>query len=269
MEIDAVLSLLGLALRGGRLVMGEEPVETVVLSRDARLLILASDAGDTICRRCASFARIGQCLSLTIPATKAQLGHALGRTSVALAALTDVGLAAAAADRLAQQNPAQYGEIAQKLHLKQQRAAERRAAPRTREKTPAPKKAAPPPRKKPEGRDQTSREADRSRKPYGARSAGGGQPRHSAGGPRSQQGKPFYGKRPFDAERSPYGARQERGSSGTRNPYGKPASFQHGSRDHVSNSHSPGGGRSAGRTAPYAHSRPVKKGKGSFRKREG
>ena len=29
MEIDAVLSLLGLALRGGRLVMGEEPVETV------------------------------------------------------------------------------------------------------------------------------------------------------------------------------------------------------------------------------------------------
>lgn len=270
MEIDAVLSLLGLSLRGGRLVMGEEPVETVTQARDARLLILASDAGETICRRCESFARIGQCLYLTIPATKAELGHALGRTSVALAALTDVGLAAAAADRLAQQDPAQYGEIAQKLHLKQQRAAERRSAPRTREKAPAARKAAPPPRKKPEHREQPPREGrETDRKPYRPRSTGSGQSRHSAGGPRSQQGKPFYGKRPFDAERSPYGVRQERGSSGTRNPYGKPAFFQHGSRDHVSNSHSPGGGRSPGRTAPYAHSRPVKKGKGSFRKREG
>ena len=232
MEIDAVLSLLGLALRGGRLVMGEEPVETVVQARDARLLLLASDAGDTIARRCASFARVGQCLYLTLPATKAELGHALGRTSVALAALTDVGLAAAAADRLAQQDPAQYGEIAQKLHLKQQRAAERRAAPRTREK--APKKAAPPPRKRPE-----SREAGRGRKP----SEGVGQPPRREGGRdfRSQQGKPPYGKRPYDKER----------------------------RDRFSNSHSPGGGRSSGRTAPYAHSRPVKKGKGSFRKREG
>lgn len=273
MEIDAVLSLLGLALRGGRLVMGEEPVESVVQARDARLLILASDAGDTICRRCASFARVGQCLYLTLPATKAELGHALGRTSVALAALTDVGLAAAAADRLAQQDAAQYGEIAQKLHLKQQRAAERRSAPRTREKSPAPKKAPPPPRKQPERRAPSFREGrETDRRPYGTRSAGGGQPsrRGDGGDSRSPQGKPPYGRRPSDKERGSYGSGQERGSSGGRKPYGKSASFQkHGSRDHVSNSHSPGGGRSAGRTAPYAHSRPVKKGKGSFRKREG
>ena len=258
MEIDAVLSLLGLALRGGRLVMGEEPVETVVQARDARLLLLASDAGDTIARRCASFARVGQCLYLTLPATKAELGHALGRTSVALAALTDVGLAAAAADRLAQQDPAQYGEIAQKLHLKQQRAAERRAAPRAREK--APKKAAPPPRKRPE-----SREAGRGRKP----SEGSGQPPRREGGRdfRSQQGKPPYGKRPYDKEWSAYGSGEERGP---RKPYAeRTASQGHRSRDCFSNSHSPGGGRSSGRTAPYAHSRPVKKGKGSFRKREG
>lgn len=275
MEIDAVLSLLGLALRGGRLVMGEEPVEAVVQARDARLLILASDAGDTICRRCESFARVGQCLYLTLPATKAELGHALGRTSVALAALTDVGLAAAAADRLAQQDAAQYGEIAQKLHLKQQRAAERRASPRAREKSPVPKKAPPPPRKKPEHREQPpreGRETGRGRRPYGSRNTGGGQPPRKGAGSdsRFQQGKPFYGKRSSDGERSPYGPRQERGPSGAHKPYGKPASSQgHGSRDRFSNSHSPGGGRSAGRTAPYAHSRPVKKGKGSFRKREG
>lgn len=273
MEIDAVLSLLGLALRGGRLVMGEEPVEAVVQARDARLLILASDAGDTICRRCASFAQVGQCLYLTLPATKAQLGHALGRTSVALAALTDVGLAAAAADRLAQQDAAQYGEIAQKLHLKQQRAAERRSAPRTREKSPAPKKAPPPPRKQPERRDPSFREGrETDRRPYGSRSTGGGQPFHRGDGhgPHSQQGKPPYGKRPFDKGQNSYGSGQERGSSAGRKSYGKSASSQgHGSQNRFSSSHSPGGGRSPGRAAPYAHSRPVKKGKGSFRKREG
>ena len=273
MENDAVLSLLGLALRGGRLVMGEEPVEAVAQARDARLLILASDAGDTICRRCEFFARMGQCLYLTVPATKAELGHALGRTSVALAALTDVGLAAAAADRLAQQDPAQYGEIARKLHLKQQRAAERRAAPRTREKTPASKKAAPPPRKNPESREQApraAREANRGRKPYGAGSENTAQPLRSGRNPRSQQGKPPYGKRPFGKERGGYGSGEARGTGGAHKPYGvHTASQGHGSRDRLSNSYSPGGGRSAGRTAPYAHSRPVKKGKGSFRKREG
>ena len=39
-----ILSLLGLSLRGGRLAVGEEPVEAVARARDARVLLLASDA---------------------------------------------------------------------------------------------------------------------------------------------------------------------------------------------------------------------------------
>lgn len=39
-----ILSLLGLALRGGNLAVGEEPVEAAARARDARLLLLASDA---------------------------------------------------------------------------------------------------------------------------------------------------------------------------------------------------------------------------------
>ena len=101
------------------------------------------------------------------------------------------------------------------------------------------------------------------RKPYGARSGGGKDSR-------PHQGKPPYGKRSFDKERNAAGSGASRGTYGARKPYGKPASSQeHGSRDRFSNIHSPGGGRSPGRAAPYAHSRPVKKGKGSFRKREG
>ena len=37
MSMHPVLSLLGLALRGGNLAVGEEPVEAVARARDARL----------------------------------------------------------------------------------------------------------------------------------------------------------------------------------------------------------------------------------------
>ena len=40
-----ILSLLGLSLRGGRLAVGEEPVEAVARARDARVLLLAADGG--------------------------------------------------------------------------------------------------------------------------------------------------------------------------------------------------------------------------------
>ena len=43
---NAALNLLGIALRGGNLTVGEEPVEAVARARDARLLILAADAAD-------------------------------------------------------------------------------------------------------------------------------------------------------------------------------------------------------------------------------
>ncbi|MFR3923577.1 MAG: hypothetical protein ACLTYN_18035 [Dysosmobacter welbionis] len=41
-----ILSLLGLSLRGGRLAVGEEPVEAVARARDARVLLLAADAAE-------------------------------------------------------------------------------------------------------------------------------------------------------------------------------------------------------------------------------
>lgn len=90
-----ILSLLGLSLRGGRLAVGEEPVEAVARARDARVLLLAADAAEGTRRRCEHFAQAGDCLWLQLPFTKAELGRALGRTAVATAAVTDVGLAAA------------------------------------------------------------------------------------------------------------------------------------------------------------------------------
>ena len=122
-----ILSLLGLSLRGGRLAVGEEPVEAVARARDARVLLLASDAADGTRRRCEHFAAHGDCMWLQIPFTKAELGRALGRTSVALAAVTDVGLAAALLHRLAELDPEQYRDAADRMDVKARRAAERRA----------------------------------------------------------------------------------------------------------------------------------------------
>ena len=204
---DNILSLLGLALRGGRLVMGEEPVEGVARARDARVLLLASDAADNTRRRIEHFADEGQCMWLRVPFTKEELGRALGRTSVAVAAITDIGLAAAVARRLAELDPARYGESAARLDVKAQRAAERRAEQLAHEKNlrqgKKRVKKVPPPEEAPPPKTVRSRIAG---------SPSGSQPKS----------RPSKGNRP--------------------KPRAKPN--------------------------PYAHSRPVKKGKGSCRKKE-
>jgi len=134
MDSKNILSFLGLALRGGRLAVGEEPVEAVTRARDARLVLLASDATAPTRRRALHFAEAGQCLILPLPFTKAELGQTLGRTAVAVVALTDVGMAASLVHRLEELDPNQYGEAARRLDLKAQRAAERRAEQKAHEK---------------------------------------------------------------------------------------------------------------------------------------
>ena len=98
------------------------------------MLLLASDAADNTRRRIEHFADEGQCMWLRVPFPKEELGRALGRTSVAVAAITDIGLAAAVARRLAELDPARYGESAARLDVKAQRAAERRAEQLAHEK---------------------------------------------------------------------------------------------------------------------------------------
>ena len=98
------------------------------------MLLLASDAAEGTRRRCEHFARAGDCLWLRLPFTKEELGRALGRTSVAIAAVTDVGLADALLRRLAELDPAAYAEASERMALKARRAAERKAEQAAHEK---------------------------------------------------------------------------------------------------------------------------------------
>ena len=124
--MNNILSMLGLAKKAGRLEIGEEPVGAAARARDARLILLASDAADNTLRRARHFAEAGACLLTQIPATKDELGSAVGRTSCAMLAVTDIGFADAVAKKLAALDEAKYGALSEKLSVKAARAEERK-----------------------------------------------------------------------------------------------------------------------------------------------
>ena len=125
--IGQMLSMLGLAKKAGRVEIGEEPVGAAARAKKARVILVAQDAGPSSQRRAFSFAEAGACLCLTIPADKDALGRALGRTSVAMCAVTEIGFAGAVVKKLAAMDPERYGAAAAQLDGKAQRAMERRA----------------------------------------------------------------------------------------------------------------------------------------------
>lgn len=118
--------MIGLAKKAGRVEIGEEPVGSAARSKHARVILVASDAAAGSVRRAYAFAQTGACLCLTIPADKDALGRALGRSSCAMAAVTDVGFADAIVKKLAVMDPEHYEQASQRLQIKARRAMERR-----------------------------------------------------------------------------------------------------------------------------------------------
>lgn len=118
------LGYLGLARRGGRIAVGEEPCGAACRSSHARLLIVAEDAGDHTFRRARSFARTGKPPVLTVPFSKEVLGSALGLNACALAALTDAPLALAFVEALGE--PERHQTILDTLRTQTARIEKRR-----------------------------------------------------------------------------------------------------------------------------------------------
>ena len=112
--MDNVLHLLGIARKAGRVEVGEEPVGASARARQARLILVASDAADNSARRA--------------------LGGTVGRASCAMLALTDVGLAAALLARLAAGAPETYGAASAELSEKADKALQRQKEQRRHEK---------------------------------------------------------------------------------------------------------------------------------------
>ena len=93
--MDRALNYMGLARKAGLIELGEEPVGAVARARKARLEVVAQDATDHTWRSAKSFVAGSEQICLKIPYTKDQLGQAVGRSELALAAFTDPALAVA------------------------------------------------------------------------------------------------------------------------------------------------------------------------------
>ena len=93
--MDKALNYMGLARKAGLIELGEEPVGAVARARKARLVVVAQDATDHTWRRAKSFVAGSEQICLKVPYSKDQLGQAVGRTELALAAFTDPALALA------------------------------------------------------------------------------------------------------------------------------------------------------------------------------
>jgi len=124
-SVDKALNYLSLAKKARLIELGEEPVGAAARAQHARLVIVASDAGDHTWRRAQSFVAGTQQLLVQAPFTKDELGQATGRTSLALAAITDPALALAFVKALDQ--PEKYRAALESLQKRTQRVQQRQA----------------------------------------------------------------------------------------------------------------------------------------------
>ena len=93
--MDKALNYLALAKRGRLVELGEEPVGAITRTGKGYLVVVAKDASDHTWRRAKSFVAGTEQQCLRVPFTKEELGFVVGRTSLAIAAFTDVSLALA------------------------------------------------------------------------------------------------------------------------------------------------------------------------------
>ena len=136
MNHNTYIPLTGLAYRAGRLIMGTDAVVTAIQENKVKLILLAADISAHTRSTILSAAESSGCLVTDMPCGKNELGGALGRAAVSVAALTDIGFASAIVERMATENPERYGETSMILKRKFQRMKERRAVQAQKHKVP-------------------------------------------------------------------------------------------------------------------------------------
>ena len=122
--MDKALNYLALARKAGRIELGEEPVGGAARAQKARLVVVAKDASDHTWRRAKSFVAGTNQQCIRLPYTKEEMGMTLGRTSLAIAALTDPAMALAFVKALP--NPEAYTDALENLAERTQRIRQRR-----------------------------------------------------------------------------------------------------------------------------------------------
>ena len=131
-SVDKALNYLALARKAGRIELGEEPAGAAARAQHARLVVVASDASDHTWRRAQSFVAGTDQQCIRVSYTKDELGQCVGRTSLALAAITDPALALAFIKALDQ--PVKYQDALESLDRRARRVQQRRSEQKAHER---------------------------------------------------------------------------------------------------------------------------------------
>ena len=128
--MDEGLGIIGLALRAGKLAVGDKAVSEAVRDKKARLICTAKDAGTRV--RESAMRAPERCNGLYADTTigRVQLGQALGLSDCGVIAFLDPGLAWAFAEKLAKADGDRYGTLEQELKSRKDRAEKRKAKKR-------------------------------------------------------------------------------------------------------------------------------------------
>lgn len=127
--MDKGLNYLALARKAGLAELGEEPVGGAARAGKAYAILVASDASDHTWRRAKSFAAGTEQQCVRLPWTKDEIGAAIGRDSLAIAAITDAAMALALVKSLPQNenNQPALEVLTQKAEKARKRQAEAKA----------------------------------------------------------------------------------------------------------------------------------------------
>ena len=130
--MDKSLNYLALARKAGCAELGEEPVGAITRTGKGYLVMVAGDASAHTWRRAKSFVAgtDQQCIRLKF--TKEEQGFVIGRTSLAIAAITDAPLALALVKSLGE--PEKYKDAIAVLEEKTQRLKKRRSEAKAHKK---------------------------------------------------------------------------------------------------------------------------------------
>ena len=123
--MNKALNYLALAKKGRLAELGEEPVGAIARAGKAYVILVAADASDHTWRRAKSYAAGTEQQVVRLGCTKEEMGFVVGRTSLAIAAITDPQLALALVSALGE--PEKYKQAIEVLTQKAAKAKKRQA----------------------------------------------------------------------------------------------------------------------------------------------
>ena len=130
--MDKALNYLSLARKGGMAELGEEPVGAITRTGTGYLVVVAGDASDHTWRRAKSFVAGTEQQCVRLKCTKEELGFVVGRTSLAIAAITDAPLALALVKSLGE--PEKYKDAIAALEEKSKKLKKRQSEAKAHQK---------------------------------------------------------------------------------------------------------------------------------------